>query len=225
MAITYRTATNFTAGNGTSVATVAKPTGTALDDLLVASLYMESTGLTVVIASTGDTWVPVHDIVNTGTTPDVFHYVWIAKVANTSSTIGVTWGGGSFWRDFCVAGFVGVDTTTPQDAAATEATGTTATPTAPGIAEVTAASWLVMCETNFDGNARSASSLTERIDDGNVSLFAAENATATDKVCTISSATWTAIMLRLRPAGAAAVIPPGLGTVVGMNTTMHSMLP
>jgi hypothetical protein len=224
MAVAYGTSTLFTAGNGTSIATVSKPASTAIGDLLVASLYLETAGVTPVIASTSDTWVAVHEITNTTPTPDVWHNVWICVVANASSTIGVTWGGGAFWRDFAVYRFTGVDTTTPQDTTATENQGTSTTPTGLTLTTATANAHLVLCTTNFDGNTHASwtSPLTERDDSGNVAMASGDQAAAGasgNKTATITSSNWTAIMLALRPADGGGGAPsPRLLAVLGVGT-------
>ena len=209
MAIAYTTSTSFAEGNGTSVATVSKPASTAVGDVLIAQLYIENNGEACTIASTGDTWTLVHDHVNTTTTPDTYQHVWICVVANTSSTIGVTWGGGSFWRDFAVHRFTGVDTTTPQDATATENTGSSTTPTSLSITTATDNAFLVACHASFDGFAQSGwtSPLVEGNDSGNISMASGAQAAAGasgNKTSTQTSGVWVAIMLALRPAAGAA---------------------
>src|SRR6188768_535714 len=106
MAVAYVSSTSFTEGNNTSITGVSKPASTAIGDVLVAHLYLES-GTGASIASTGDSWTLVHDITNTTPTPDMTLYVWICVVANASSTIGVTWSGGAVWRDFAVHRYTG----------------------------------------------------------------------------------------------------------------------
>jgi hypothetical protein len=214
MAIAYTSSTSFTDGNGTSIAGVAKPASTAIGDLLVAQLYLEDGITGVSIASTGDTWTLVHQIINTTPVPDMQIDVWVTVVANASSTIGVTWGGGSFWRDFAVHRFTGVDTTTPQDVTATENTGTSATLTGLGLASGSANRWLVLCGVDFDGRTASSwtSPLTERNDSGNVKMAAGEDAAGTDtanKTATLSAggSDWASVMLALRNAGGAAAEP------------------
>jgi hypothetical protein len=207
VAIAYASSTSFTEGNGTSVATVSKPSGTAVGDLLVAHLYIETAGVTEVIASTGDTWTLVHEHVSTASNPDAYHLVWVCVVANATSTIGVTWGGGSFWRDFAVHRFTGVDATTPEDVTATENIGSSTTATGLALASGTAGRHLVLCVANFEGRTHASwsSPLTERNDSGNLAMASGEDAAGTDtaaKSVTLSATSvWVAILLALRPAG------------------------
>lgn len=213
MAIAFRAVTGFTDGNGTSIASVAKPSGTQVGDVLIASVYLESSQAigTPSIASTGDTWTLVHNTVVTATTPDFEHYVWICVVGNASSTIGVTWDGDAIWRDFMVIGHSGVDNTTPQDATATENTGSGTPATFLSITTATDAAWLVALLADFDGRTLSSwsSPLTERHDGGNVGGASGEQASAGasgDKTVTLSAggSDWSAIMVALRPAEVAA---------------------
>jgi hypothetical protein len=212
MAIAYASSTSYAEGNGTTVAAVAKPASTAIGDVLVAQMYIEDSGVNgpFTIASTGDSWTEVHNVVNTATSPDANFTVWVGVVGNTSSTIGVTWNGASLWRDFAVHRFTGVDTTTPQDVTATENTGTSATLTGLGLASGTAGRWLVLCGADFDGRTASswASPLVERNDSGNVKMGAGADSGGTDtanKTATLSAggSDWAAILLALRPAGGA----------------------
>jgi hypothetical protein len=216
MAIAYVSTAGFTAGSGTSIAAFSKPATTAIGDVLIAQCYIESDAATLTIASTGDTWTLVPatgPATNTGSSPDTNLWVWICVVANDSSTIGVTWGGGSFWRDFAVHRFTGVDTTTPQDVTATKNTGSASTPTGTGLATGTAGRHLVLCTASFDGNARSAwtSPLVERDDSGNVAMGSGADAAGTDTANKEAQtggpdATWAAVMLALRPAAATAAV-------------------
>jgi hypothetical protein len=209
MAIAYASSTTFSEGNGGSVAGVAKPASTAIGDVLVAQMYVESGGgaSPSTIASTGDAWTMVHNIPNLTPTPFTEFWVWVGVVGNASSTIGVTWPTGSYWRDFAVHRFTGVDTTTPQDVTATENQGTSGTVTGLGLASGTAGRQLVLCTANFDGTTSASwtSPLTERDDSGNVAMASGADSAGTDtanKTATIASSNWSAIMLALRPAGA-----------------------
>lgn len=225
MAIAYAASTVFAQGNGTSISGVAKPSGTAIGDVLIAQCYAETAGAAgaLSIASTDDTWTLVHSITNTSSTPDFEFYVWICVVANASSTISVTWDGDSIWRDFAVHRFTGVDTTTPQDVTATENTGTGTTATGLGLASGSANRWLVLCECNFDEDARSGwtSPLTERDDSGNVSMAAGADTAGTDtanKTVTLATggSPWATVMLALREAGAGTTFKPRL-TLLGVG--------
>lgn len=206
MAVAYQSTTGFAEGNSTSIAGIAKPASTAIGDLLVAQLYMESTTLTPVIASTGDTWVPVRgDVVNATSNPDLHLFCWICIVANASSTIGVTWGGGAFWRDFAVHRVTGHDTTTPEDVTATDNTGTSVNETGTGLASGTAGRLLMLLTANFAGNTRASwtSPLTEQHEGGNLAMACGEDVAGTDtasKSNTITSTNWATIMLAIRPA-------------------------
>lgn len=228
MAIAYQSSTSFTEGNATSISGVSKPASTAVDDVLVAQWYGETAQAsgTVTIASTGDTWTLVHNIANATPTPDLEMYVWICKVANTSSTIGVTWDGDAIWRDFAVHRFTGVDTTTLQDVTATENTGTGATATGLGLASGTAGRHLVLLVDNFDSRTHSswASPLVERNDSGNVGMGSGEDTAGSDtanKTVTLSAggSDWAAVLMALRAAGGApAATPPVmLRTLRGMG--------
>ena len=217
MAIAYASSTSFTEGNGTSIAGVAKPASTAIGDCLVAQLYLETAGVTEVIASTDDTWVSVAEVSNATPTPDIYMNVWICIVANASSTIGVTWGGGSFWRDFVVHRFTGVDTTTPEDVTRTTNSGSSATLTGLGLASGSAGRHLILLGSDFDGRTASAwsSPLTERNDSGNVKMGSGEDSAGTDtanKTATLSAggSEWVAVLMALRAAGGAApsFVPP-----------------
>lgn len=217
MAIAYQSSTSFTEGNGTSITGVSKPASTAIDDCLVAQWYGETgqASGTISIASTGDTWTLVHSIVNATSTPDLEMYVWICKVANTSSTIGVTWDGDAIWRDFAVHRFTGVDLTTMQDVTATENTGSGTPATGLGLASGTAGRHLVLLVDNFDGRTHSAwaSPLTERNDSGNVAMASGEDTAGTDtgnKTVTLSAggSDWAAVLMALRPAGGAPAAAP-----------------
>lgn len=220
MVVAYQSSTTFTAGNGTSVATVSKPASTAIGDVLVAILDIENAGEAATIASAGDTWVLVPatgPATNATPSPDLHLWVWICVVGNISSTIGVTWGGGSFWRDFAVHRFTGVDNTTPQDVTATKNSGTGTTVTGTGLASGTAGRHLVMCVGTLNGqtNASWTSPLTERDDSGNVAMASGDDSAGTDtgsKTSTITSDSWNAILLALRPAGAVSAAVTGTAT-------------
>lgn len=205
----YASSTTFAEGNGTSVAAHSKPASTTIGDILVAQLYIENAGEAASIASTGDTWVLVPatgPATNTTPTPDAHLWTWICVVANASSTIGVTWGGGSFWRDFSVHRFTGIDNTTPQDVAATKNTGTSTTPTGLALATGTANREIVLLTATFDARTHASwtSPLTERNEGGNVAMASGVDTAGTDtanKTATITSSSWMTVMLALRPAG------------------------
>lgn len=211
MAIAYASSTNFTAGNAT-ITGVSKPASTAIGDVLVAQGYFEQNGgVSAVLASTGDTWTEIHNISNTTPNPDINFYVWYTVVANASSTMSVTGDAGVAFRDFTVARFTGVDTTTPIDVTSTENSGTGATGTGLGLASGTANRWLVLCACNFDGRTTSGwtSPLTERNDSENVHMAAGADTAGTDtanKTFTLSAggSDWCSVMLALRESGAAA---------------------
>lgn len=210
MAIAYTSSTNFTAGNAT-ITGISKPASTAIGDVLVAQGYFEQNGgVSAVLASTGDTWTEIHNISNLTPNPDMNCYVWYTVVANASSTMSVTGDAGVAFRDFTVARFTGVDTTTPIDVTATENSGSSTTVTATGVASGTANRWLVMCTFNFNGDTSASwtSPLTERNDSENVAMAAGADTAGTDtanKTATISpTVDWAAIMFALREAGAAA---------------------
>jgi hypothetical protein len=212
MSVAYVSSTTFAEGSGTSISAHAKPASTAIGDVLIAQCSIENDVATLTIASTGDTWTLVPatgPAVNTTPAPDLQQWVWICVVANTSSTIDVTWGGGAFWRDFAVHRFTGVDNTTPQDVTATKNTGTSTTPLGTGLASGTANRHLVLCSASLNGQTHASwtSPLTERADSGNVAMASGDDAAGTDtanKTATITSDSWTTVMLALRSAGAAA---------------------
>lgn len=220
MAVAYQSSTTFAEGNATSISGHAKPAGTAIGDVLIAQCSIENDAATLTIASTGDTWTLVPatgPAVNTTPAPDLQQWVWICVVANASSTIDVTWGGGSFWRDFAVHRFTGVDNTTPQDVTATKNNGTSTTPLGTGLASGTANRHLVLCSTSLNGQAHASwtSPLTERDEGGNIAMASGEDTAGTDtanKTATITSDSWTTVMLALRPSGATSAAVTGTAT-------------
>lgn len=209
--VAYGSSTSFAESNAT-ITGVSKPSSTAVGDVLVAVAYHEvNGGVAATIASTGDTWTAVHDIVNATPNPDITATVWYCVVANTSSTITVSGDAGASWRDFAVHRFTGVHATTQLDVAATENSGTGATATGLGLASGTASRHIVLLVVNFDGRTHSSwsSPLTERNDSGNVAMASGDDSAGTDtanKTVTLSAggSDWCAIMLALRTTGGAA---------------------
>lgn len=211
MAVAYVSSTSFSEGDtGTNITGLAKPASTAIGDVLVLQVYKEDTGSSASPASTGDTWTTVHEIDNTSPTPDFRFSVHICVVANASSTITIS-GTNVGWRDCAVHRFTGVDTTTPQDTTATENQGTSTTVTALGLTTATNGAHLVMCASDFDGRTHASwtAPLSERNDSGNVAMASGAQASAGasgNKTATITSSSWAAIMLALRPAGGPATL-------------------
>lgn len=204
--VQFIASTSFTAGNGTSIAGVAKPTGTQIGTALSALMYIEDAGThgAYTIASTGDTWTLVGSITNTGSAPDFEIHVWRCIVANPTSTIGVTWDGDSTWRDFAVGAWSGVDPTNPLASNVTTNTGNSTTETGLDITTTEKYAHLVLATGNFDGFARSGqtSPLTERNDSGNVHFASGDQAAAGasgNKTATITSGQWATVMFAWRP--------------------------
>jgi hypothetical protein len=206
VAVAYASSTSFSEGDtGTNITGLAKPASTAIGDVLVLQVYKEDTGASASPASTGDSWTTVHEIDNTTPTPDFRFSVHICVVANASSTITIS-NTNAGWRDCAVHRFTGVDTTTPQDTTATENQGTSTTVTGTGLTTATNGAHLVLCTATFDGRTHASwtAPLTERNDSGNVAMASGDQASAGasgNKTATITSSSWTAIMLALRPAG------------------------
>lgn len=205
--------TSITGANATSVPATAKPPGAAIGNTLVAHLYIENNGgVTPTIVSTGDTWEAIHDTLNTTTSPDLQHWSWICKsVGNASSTITVTWGGGSFWRDFAVHLVKGADPTTPQDVAATENSGTSTSETGLGLASGTAQRLMMLLTGKFDNasirTAWTSPLVARRNPADNLHMAAGHDVAGTDtgnKVATITSDSWVAHLIALKAPSAGA---------------------
>jgi hypothetical protein len=210
VAVVFRTATNFTAGNVTSISggsALAKPPSTVVGDLVVALLYLETAGVTEAVASTGDTWTHIAEAVNTATTPDIYLNAWYTVVANATSTVAFTWGGGSFWADAALYRFDGQHASTILDVAVTTNSGNSANETGLGLASGTAGRHLVLMTANFSGNARTngswTSPLAERNDSENVAMASGDDAAGNDtanKSSTITAEQWATIMMAIRAA-------------------------
>lgn len=233
MAIAFRALTTAGDGNGASL-TINKPSGVVADDVQILNFYMEhGTGadFNTVSVSGGAAWTQVHQTFQSGPGGAGRYSQWtfIQRAGGSEpASYSITWtGSGSFWRTAILAAFSGVDTTTAQDATATEqASGSSSTSaTAPGLTTVTNDAMLVYCETDFDGRTVTPpSGMTEPAsgDFGNCAIAYVVQASAGasgNKTGTLSAASWnTAQLLALRPAGGAApTAPPPLVPAVALQ--------
>lgn len=165
MAIAFGAAgSRLLVGTATTSWAVPYPATVNADDLLV--LHIVTNGGTV---TTPSGWTAVFDE-TTLTNPKGGLFI---KVADGSETGNLTVTVGSTTGNAMMFSYTGVDTTTPQDATATnstDSTGSTLDTTIPGLTTVTAGAWLVYANGLNSGSTQvttsNGSGFTERVDHG-----------------------------------------------------------
>jgi hypothetical protein len=206
MAIAFRASNTAGNGNGTTLA-ITKPTGTVDNDIVIINVYFEAPLTTPAISG----FTLVQEILETSSTPDMSQATFIRVSASDGASYSITFGGTSSWRTACVVSYSGASTTTPQDATATENSGTTSTTgTALGLTTVTANAMLVFCQADFNGASGSRSAWSspcsnEQVDFFNVGLADGIQVSAGasgNKTVTQASSQWAAMLLALRESGA-----------------------
>jgi hypothetical protein len=132
----FRSASTVTDG-----ATVARPSGVAAGDLLLASLEVDADPATV----TGPAgWTLLQDVRTGASTSNPFHAQLWYKVAGSAEPASYTWSvGGSPWTDIGVLDYTNVSSTAPIDVSAGRDAGSTTTP-ATGTLTTTSANDLVV---------------------------------------------------------------------------------
>jgi len=211
----------------TSASGLAKPTSTAVGDVLVAQIaaFTNSASGPLSIASTGDTWTLVANTVTTNPPTTMELYVWICVVANASSTITISWDGDAIFDGVAIHRFTGVDTSTPQDVTATKNAGTGTSESSAGVASGAVNRHLVLCTGNA-GVSRSAWStpLTEHVDLTVVAMASGTDAAGTDtgtKSNTLgSSSDWCAVLLALRAPVFLGTATPSITLALGASGTI-----
>lgn len=216
MAIAFVAAGTVTEATAATI-TLARPTGVAVGDLMVACWNMD-TNPTVTTPPTG--WTLAAGPTNTaGATGNTGATYW--KVANSADTTTANWAwvmSASNPHSGFILDFSGVDNATPMDATATTLANASSTNiTATGLTTVTANAWLIWCGfensgtfaiTPPGGYTSRASGTTYRIN-----AATAIQATPTalgNQVGTIGTARESVgQLLALRPAGAAPAGRPG----------------
>lgn len=213
MAIGYRA--GATAING---AVCGKPAGTASGDVLVAHVYCGSAAVTV----TGPAGWVKQARATSGTIP-VEATVW-TLVAGGSEPTTYTWAAtGGNYTDVSIDGYTGVDNTTPMDAAAViQANASSGAPVSPSITTATANAWAVLGM--FVGNATitapAGTSQRENFDSsmGEADILEASAGPTGTFAWTVAAAQVTVTStVALRPVGAPAGLPPGLGPAEHMQ--------
>jgi len=210
MAITFVASATKTYGSTQSSITIDKPTGTAEDDVLIATLHMASTGVT---APSGWTLILEND--DTGNGVDIRSYY---KAAGASEPADYTW---TLDTNKDVAGVVmtlrGVNTASPIDAqsGAADQTGTGTTATASSITTTADGAWYFFVATGKDSSLSWTPEfwMTERFDDGTgtrigfVASYETPTAGATGDVSGYlsTSAPWICHMFAVAPAESRAV--------------------
>ena len=225
-------------GNGTGITGVTRPT-TTNDDVHGLDMYYESGSdpATGAIAFSNGTWTLVDSQVQVGTTPDFTHVRYISRHNGEASTFNITWNAniGSCWRSAVVNTYRLVDTTTPQDATATEAaSGSSSTSaTAPGLTVATADALVVYSEADYDGRTVTppggSPTFTEHTDFANLEVASAtytSTGATGDKTGTLNTASFNASgLLALRPAtpggGGAQDTPELRGRPYGLRGQRH----
>ena len=186
--------------------TINKPTNTADGDFLIANIYIES----VVIAVTAPAgWT----LLASGTALDSsFTSITYYKRASSEGA-SWTWTHSSAFTNGFVKRYTGVVSAgNPEDCVKSSSAGNSATPVWPGITTNTNGAALVGIEGFYDGtSSRSASTLTERVDDASIFLQSDTDPTAGatgNLVATESGGVdqWVTTFIALKPQGSGVLI-------------------
>lgn len=208
MAIVLTLESSLTTVGTSTNTTISRPTNTADDDFLIAFVHVEDD--VTVTAPSGWTLITSFDSTGEAMTGKIYYKRASSEPTSWTWTHSSTWSGGWVQR---LTGVVASGD--PEDAtlSTNEATsGATVTWTTITTATDGAAIFGFGGAWVGSGQAWSASTLTERMDDGEIAAFSDLQASAGasgNKVATLAhtSADWYAILIALKPAGAAPAGP------------------
>lgn len=221
-----------TSGGGSAGASVVanKPTGTVSGDVLVASLYVETTA--AITAPSGFSEVTNSPAAPTGNQFRLHVYTKVAGGSEPSSYT-FSWTG-SVWRDLIIEAYSGADNTTPVSVSANAVNNSaTATSTqAPSVSATTGAAdcTLILSQAWYAGaaNFAPASGFTERLD-------TADDLEVCDKAQAVAGATgsitpgnptsggqgpWGLVLIALQPATGGATNVTTTTSLLTMTATM-----
>jgi hypothetical protein len=232
MAVAHRNTQTAGDASGTTL-TVTRPTGAAVDDVLVLHLYFENLTLTPSISP--GTWSQVTS--NEQTSSTVVNYETFefrSRVASgESGDFTVSWGGASVWRIAVISAYSGVVLTgSPEDATASinESASPDRSLIATGITTATNNSMLVATGANEVGATHTWTGVTERADFGGQSIADAVQATAGasgNKTASLAGGgatpSWVAALLALKESPVPSVV--GAGTVAFTATNGATLAP